>query len=898
MFAKPYNSAANLKPYERVIEDLLDLQGLRSSDEWLTEARRMYLETAIERGFPLSPFPDIVSNLSRPDLENLRRKIPDKQAKGWHGVTSFSVEDRKAFSEWAQVRKDGIWNNLLPQPETTDTMIFFSGQDADTTETLLEEYIEAYNAKAKEAYEQSLLEDENRLKDDSSAFPQAGRTIDQRKIRLDPDNSKLTQSFDPKKEKWVSGPKVGKFLQDTYQWKLFDILQQSDEALSNAPNSNRKELPSFVELMNRNNIDCDPLLEAEQLRILISSDPQKIAEMSTGQRWSSCMSRDGMNYSYVEHDIRQGSLVAYVVHKNDVEGRYPLMRQLIKPYKSNNGDLIFVPAKVYGGEGSNSAKTIASLRQSLVGFVGEHNSQAAFDNYSMVSTLYADGQATFVNLRENWQDDQINIALEDFQDGAIEEWMTELVFNSDRKIGRYGEDASATAKKYLRKLENVLQNDDPLIGLPRIFYREQIRSTVGVNANPEDIERVAEENSKLRVRREIFQALKSGDLDEFSSNEKAIKEEEFNYDEEKMLNKIVAIAVLSAKPTEAISTSIDVLKKLSSYVKGGGDEYGSLDYSYLEKRIFSHIMDCVIYQSDKLTEEQIRYFAEFATNSLMYTTGEQRRFAIVRSDSWMGGGCEIGTDFEPSASEEVFAEKWIAMMELLRKHNPDLATEYASKVNNQYPEKLGYTSQHKYARRVLCGSIIRRFTNSVKRLGQAITHRIEVGAEPEELPQYDIGFNVEVQTGSLNDIAKSLGVSLSVFRANHTDESSDRLTGLYKRSSLINLLGKKAAVLDGEDESKFKLICIDIDHFKRVNDVHGHYIGDVVLQEVSSRINGLFKGDEQTLIGRIDGDEIAIVTSSNKIDKDHVERTLSGINPVLLQKSRNEHKSEIRALAA
>ena len=48
-------------------------------------------------------------------------------------------------------------------------------------------------------------------------------------------------------------------------------------------------------------------------------------------------------------------------------------------------------------------------------------------------------------------------------------------------------------------------------------------------------------------------------------------------------------------------------------------------------------------------------------------------------------------------------------------------------------------------------------------------------------------------------------------------------------------------------------IIIDLDHFKRINDLHGHSYGDKVLKETARRIRQHFRSDD--IIGRIGGDE-------------------------------------------
>jgi len=87
----------------------------------------------------------------------------------------------------------------------------------------------------------------------------------------------------------------------------------------------------------------------------------------------------------------------------------------------------------------------------------------------------------------------------------------------------------------------------------------------------------------------------------------------------------------------------------------------------------------------------------------------------------------------------------------------------------------------------------------------------------------------------------------------------DPLTGLANRRSFDDRL---AASLD-EALQQLKSICllmIDIDHFKEMNDQHGHRIGDKVLQYVAGVLKANFKGKD--LVARYGGDEFAVIVEN------------------------------------
>ena len=65
--------------------------------------------------------------------------------------------------------------------------------------------------------------------------------------------------------------------------------------------------------------------------------------------------------------------------------------------------------------------------------------------------------------------------------------------------------------------------------------------------------------------------------------------------------------------------------------------------------------------------------------------------------------------------------------------------------------------------------------------------------------------------------------------------NTDHLTGLFNRRFLMEALDKEVQRARRKD-GQVALLMLDIDHFKRVNDTHGHLQGDVVLQKVALHI--------------------------------------------------------------
>jgi diguanylate cyclase (GGDEF)-like protein/PAS domain S-box-containing protein len=84
----------------------------------------------------------------------------------------------------------------------------------------------------------------------------------------------------------------------------------------------------------------------------------------------------------------------------------------------------------------------------------------------------------------------------------------------------------------------------------------------------------------------------------------------------------------------------------------------------------------------------------------------------------------------------------------------------------------------------------------------------------------------------------------------------DALTGLRNRGAFMAALGERIAS-HRNDSPALALLFIDLDHFKQVNDAHGHLAGDALLQGIAGRLLASLRGD--AVAGRFGGDEFVIL---------------------------------------
>ena len=84
----------------------------------------------------------------------------------------------------------------------------------------------------------------------------------------------------------------------------------------------------------------------------------------------------------------------------------------------------------------------------------------------------------------------------------------------------------------------------------------------------------------------------------------------------------------------------------------------------------------------------------------------------------------------------------------------------------------------------------------------------------------------------------------------------DEVTGLWNRAALLNLL-RNEIERSLRTRSPLGLLMLDIDHFKALNEKHGHQAGDAVLREIGSRLRHATRPYD--VAGRYGGGEFLVV---------------------------------------
>lgn len=85
----------------------------------------------------------------------------------------------------------------------------------------------------------------------------------------------------------------------------------------------------------------------------------------------------------------------------------------------------------------------------------------------------------------------------------------------------------------------------------------------------------------------------------------------------------------------------------------------------------------------------------------------------------------------------------------------------------------------------------------------------------------------------------------------------DPLTGCWNRRRFDKELARHASIADRYAVSNTALAIIDIDHFKQINDKHGHDVGDEVIKDLGNLMKAQCR--ETDIVARVGGEEFAII---------------------------------------
>lgn len=108
----------------------------------------------------------------------------------------------------------------------------------------------------------------------------------------------------------------------------------------------------------------------------------------------------------------------------------------------------------------------------------------------------------------------------------------------------------------------------------------------------------------------------------------------------------------------------------------------------------------------------------------------------------------------------------------------------------------------------------------------------------------------------------AVGTLMHWFRRLENRASYDPLLRIYNRGWADEVLAEQSRL---DTRPPLAIALIDLDHFKKINDTHGHDAGDAVLQEIAQRIRAVVV--PQGSVARFGGEEIVVFLPETELDE-------------------------------
>ena len=140
--------------------------------------------------------------------------------------------------------------------------------------------------------------------------------------------------------------------------------------------------------------------------------------------------------------------------------------------------------------------------------------------------------------------------------------------------------------------------------------------------------------------------------------------------------------------------------------------------------------------------------------------------------------------------------------------------------------------------------------------GRAVGHRrLDLMVQAFDELSDDLVFS-PTTADEIGTLALSFRQMLLALKSAYAGLRTDALTGLNNRMKLDEALEGELGLAQRYRQT-FAIVMLDIDHFKKVNDTHGHLIGDAVLKQVAGLLRGSLRKTD--VPGRWGGEEFLVL---------------------------------------
>lgn len=155
--------------------------------------------------------------------------------------------------------------------------------------------------------------------------------------------------------------------------------------------------------------------DASDFLVVVSRHPYDIAGMSTDRGWTSCMDMYHGGDHFMMNDIKEGTIIAYLIKKEDPNIEHPLARTIIRPYiNSETSDIILHAEEIHGTYVSGFMETVKKWLDSFQSIKS--------GKYELHCNLYKNSISTFIKFTGNVEQDLKMVDIKNYnilEDGSI-----------------------------------------------------------------------------------------------------------------------------------------------------------------------------------------------------------------------------------------------------------------------------------------------------------------------------------------------------------------------------------------------------------------------------------------------------------------------------------------------
>lgn len=253
--------------------------------------------------------------------------------------------------------------------------------------------------------------------------------------------------------------------------------------------------------------------------------------------------------------------------------------------------------------------------------------------------------------------------------------------------------------------------------------------------------------------------------------------------------------------------------------------------------------------------------------------GEDRLRSVVHIEEdgsfWLHGFVTEGMDINLTYGDPSnIVEKVNMRLDALRRFKPQAVLLYSCVVRKTFWEDFVDMEMVPFAR-MCCtagfhtwGEILRN--DRTGELGENNITMLSIGMREGDAPEADLpeirvdDTVLQGQASVLRRLTRLVYTTMSELQRAHNRltvmAERDALTGLYNRGKIEQLINDAL-----DSPGTVSLVMLDLDFFKKINDNHGHDVGDMTLQEIAGIMNTSVHGYPDARIGRWGGEEFFIM---------------------------------------